>query len=48
MIQTMFVGLSVVGNGGSFKCKFHILANYFLKCTESQPVTAIVMIDISN
>ena len=44
----MFVGLSVVCNYGSFKRKFHILANYFLKCTESQPVTAIVMIDISN
>ena len=44
----MFVGLSVVCYGGSFKSKFHILANYFLKCTESQPVTAIVMIDISN
>ena len=42
----MFVGLSVVCNGGSFKCEFHIFANYFLKCTESQPVTAIFMIDI--
>ena len=44
----MFVGLSVVCNGGSFKSKFHILANYFLKCTESQPVTAIIMTDNFN
>ena len=44
----MFVGLSIVCNGGLFKCKFHIFANYYLKCTESQPVVVIIMIAISN
>ena len=30
---------------GNSKCKLHDLANYYLKCTESQSVTAVVMTD---